>query len=384
MQEDKNRFESLDSLRGIAAITVICSHFNLDYFLGGISTPFKNTPLHIFYDGEAAVVFFFVLSGFVLSYKYLKNGAEKLDKLSLSQFFIARIFRLYPLFWTVLILTALAATQLYHEYRTIPERTWTFWWWRNSFDPGDFLKQASLLYDQGFFINLFGRHNDNLYIPQGWTLETELILSLMVPFMVVLVYRSSYWLIAFVLSTIFLFNAPVYMVHFGMGILLAKYLPQLGSFMLSRKKIFQFLALLVGLFLYSYRYSVAIHFPTQSVLQIILFSPNAVFFFVGAGSVIIILSALHSVRLRKMLSAPLMSAIGKSSYGIYLCHTLILTVFTPMLIYWLNNHGIINSWVIITTGLVFTITVSILLAFILHHLIELPFIRWGKRFQLKS
>ena len=46
------------------------------------------------FNGSDAVSFFFVLSGFVLSYKYLALG----QPLDMKQFYTNRIFRLWPAF----------------------------------------------------------------------------------------------------------------------------------------------------------------------------------------------------------------------------------------------------------------------------------------------
>ena len=267
---------------------------------------------------------------------------------------------------------------MYHGYKTIPERVWTIWWWGNTFTWKGFLMQLSLLNDQSFFVNIFGYDCGDKYVPQAWSLQIELILSLIVPFMVLLVRWRPLWLIIFVIFVLLFFSPPSYIMHFAMGILLAKHLPQVRRFILARGKGLKLFLLLTGLFLYSYRYSVAPYFGTISILQNILFSPNSIHFIVGLGSVIIIICAMYSHRLSKILNVPVMRIIGKSSYGIYLCHTIILTIFTPMAIYYLNKYGITSAPFIVTFAIVFTTVFSILVAYILHYLIELPFIRLGK------
>ncbi|MEH7247503.1 acyltransferase family protein, partial [Neobacillus niacini] len=73
-----NRLEELDSLRGIASLTVVIHHtlLTLPIFLAAhqheqinstIVKIFTNSPLHIIWGGHEAVILFFVLSGFVLS-----------------------------------------------------------------------------------------------------------------------------------------------------------------------------------------------------------------------------------------------------------------------------------------------------------------------------
>lgn len=79
------RFESLDSLRGISAIFVVLFHIPW-------ASHFKFSPFIA--NGWAFVDLFFVLSGFVISYCYIKKLS---DSVSLLKFIIKRFFRLYPL-----------------------------------------------------------------------------------------------------------------------------------------------------------------------------------------------------------------------------------------------------------------------------------------------
>jgi len=77
------RFHTLDALRGIAAIAVMVFHAG------------DNSPLPM-PGGYLAADLFFVLSGFVLAHGY---EARLLDSMSLKAFVIARLRRIYPVFW---------------------------------------------------------------------------------------------------------------------------------------------------------------------------------------------------------------------------------------------------------------------------------------------
>jgi len=72
-----NRFSYMDSVRGLAALSVAIWHFFtalVDYRQPGL---ISTSPLHLLWYGEAAVVFFFIYSGFILSYSYT-NPPQKL------------------------------------------------------------------------------------------------------------------------------------------------------------------------------------------------------------------------------------------------------------------------------------------------------------------
>ncbi|QPC99629.1 acyltransferase family protein [Qipengyuania soli] len=90
---DRKTFETLNGMRGIAALAVATMH--IQWFLG---------PLH---PAIVSVVvdFFFVLSGFVIAYSY---EAELVNGYPRRSFLLARLIRLYPLFFLGLLLGAIS------------------------------------------------------------------------------------------------------------------------------------------------------------------------------------------------------------------------------------------------------------------------------------
>jgi peptidoglycan/LPS O-acetylase OafA/YrhL len=92
------QFETLDGLRGIAAIAVVLFHFETNY---------KGDP--VFPHGYLAVDFFFALSGFVLTFAYQRKLDAGQPTLS---FLKARLIRLYPLY---LLGLGLGTIALHHE-----------------------------------------------------------------------------------------------------------------------------------------------------------------------------------------------------------------------------------------------------------------------------
>lgn len=90
--ETRRRFVEIDSLRGLAALMVAIFHFDIYNSLTS-----NNIVLHswLFVD------FFFVLSGFIISYNY-KNRLLGKDKF--KRFIILRAGRLFPLHLSILLL----------------------------------------------------------------------------------------------------------------------------------------------------------------------------------------------------------------------------------------------------------------------------------------
>ncbi|HYN53306.1 MAG TPA: acyltransferase, partial [Methylotenera sp.] len=108
--KEKNRFDYLDVLRGIAVLAVCIQHI-FGYIYDAYST---NHPLHSYLKfivaesvdwGRFGVVLFFLVSGFIIP-NSLKPGS------SLRKFFVSRIFRLYPAYWAILVLIFISAPYL--------------------------------------------------------------------------------------------------------------------------------------------------------------------------------------------------------------------------------------------------------------------------------
>jgi peptidoglycan/LPS O-acetylase OafA/YrhL len=101
----KLHLKGLDSLRAIAAIVVVVGHIELLKSMFGIDS---YTDLPFFKDtgGHVAVVLFFVLSGFLITTLLLKEK-EKTQTVSLKNFYIRRILRVWPLYFIILACSVL-------------------------------------------------------------------------------------------------------------------------------------------------------------------------------------------------------------------------------------------------------------------------------------
>lgn len=102
------RLTPLDGLRGLASLIIVILHYrNLnDKWNETIinTNPFWDQLILVYKFGWLGVEFFFVLSGFIFFWKYGEMISDK--AISLSNFAILRLTRLYPLHLATLILTA--------------------------------------------------------------------------------------------------------------------------------------------------------------------------------------------------------------------------------------------------------------------------------------
>ncbi|WP_263353637.1 acyltransferase family protein [Acidicapsa acidisoli] len=126
-----SRIPTLDGWRGIAIALVLFDHVQYA-FLGRFSQPWMQT-------GQHGVTIFFVLSGFLITSKFLEGPID------LRSFYIRRVFRLLPVAWTYLAVllilglmshatiaapsAVLASLIFYRNYVLVDNgvSTWHFW-----------------------------------------------------------------------------------------------------------------------------------------------------------------------------------------------------------------------------------------------------------------
>jgi len=102
------RYGQLDSLRGLAACSVVLCHAT-NVLPGVYDDPHRSwwltqTPLALLRAGHAAVIFFFVLSGFVLTLPFLKGPV------SYPSFLARRICRIWIPYATAMVAAVCCAT----------------------------------------------------------------------------------------------------------------------------------------------------------------------------------------------------------------------------------------------------------------------------------
>ncbi len=351
---EENHLRFLDSARGIASFMVFAMHFFEQTFIG-TST---NTYISIFINGRDAVSFFFVLSGFVLSYKYLILGKP----LDIKKFFVSRVFRLWPGYIAAVLLAVVAIFLINNIF------TW------NQFNE-TFVKNASHVYEE---ILLF-RFNNNFY-GAGWTLTIEMIASFIFPFFLVLAIKDvrliQYLLIVFIviIGKNFFFSE-----HFLLGILICSYYPKINNrteIMKSRWFRYRFLFIGLAFVLFSYRYyGQLVHFPTPYT-SVVNFMGWEDFSFSGLASGIFLVSIIYYQNIQRILNAKILVFLGKISYSLYLVHPSIIAMIHRLILPYIRGLG--PRRLLALEGFM-SLVACIGASVLLYYGLELPFIRLGKR-----
>lgn len=100
----RGRLEFLDALRGLAAFAVVCQHAAEALWPG-----YLKFSVTVFRPGEFGVFLFFLCSGFIIPASLERRG-------SLREFWIGRVFRLFPLYLTAVALALISYYALHRFF----------------------------------------------------------------------------------------------------------------------------------------------------------------------------------------------------------------------------------------------------------------------------
>ena len=361
----KTHITYLDSIRGLAALTVINEHFVIAYGL-----PCENpvcqrildySPLHIWWDGGAALSMFFVLSGLVLSLKYFRSGHKPdLHNFNLMPYITGRLFRIWLPYGVIVFISAFLYLHTVESpllKTLLTPSDWIVDMWRsNPLTAKDMVRE-------GFLPSL---PPSVVLLPQAWTLTIELVLSLLLPIGLLLADRGTAWLISFSLYAVFLLGVSPFLLHFLLGLMIARHSTAIAGY-LTRSPWQRRGVLLMGLLFYTS----ASTFPEA-------FGETVIWLNSGLGAGLIILYALSSARTQQVLSHPVLRQIGKVSYSAYLIHMAILICLTPYLLNVLESYTGYHAglWF---GGWLLTLVIVQLLSLLSYYGLEIPSITLGRK-----
>ncbi|WP_168733823.1 acyltransferase family protein [Metabacillus sediminilitoris] len=364
-----NRYEELDSLRGLAALSVFFSHIYLIFNETLLSKLlFEYGLLRGMVAGSEAVTLFFVLSGFVLSIPFYSN-----KDFNYGEFAVKRFCRIYIPYIVAIVITFIFR-EIFYTGKIHGLTDWFNVNWSVSLN-------ANAIIDHLLLLGTFTSNLNNVV----WSLVHEMRISLMFPFIMFLLIKLNMKQgigLAFTLSVMsilfsltadnpFLGTELYYSVHltslFIVGALLAKFRYDIINYLLNLKFKSKMFIFILGLILYLYAHP-------SFVLNILIrdFNPfyRAVIdtWITSIGAAILIIFALSSVRFSKILKNKLVNYLGKISYSLYLYHLAVLFTFIHLF------YNIMPLWVICLISIIGTFIISSCM----YHLIEKPAIKIGK------
>jgi len=364
-----DRFEELDSLRGIAALTVFFSHIYLVFNENIFSKVFfEYGPFRIFTAGSEAVTLFFVLSGFVLSFPFITK-----KPFNYFIYFIKRFCRIY-LPYLAAFLLAFIGWKIFYTMKIIGLSNWFNVNWSQS------LNFSSIL-DHLLLVKTFMSNLNNVI----WSLVHEMRISIFFPVIMFILMRLNFVkgiIFAFLLSVLsvvyFSFTeshfigTEVYVtIHYSaifiIGALLARYkdniLNRISTFN-RRSKLALFLTS-VCLYLYAH----------PSFIINIVYTNFPPFYrtvidswFTSFGAGILIILAISSSLFSKILKNKIIVFLGKISYSLYLTHLTVLFASVHLL------YGNFPMWII----LLIVIAITLIVSSFMYYWVEKPAIKLGK------
>src|SRR5271166_2205987 len=176
------RYSALDAVRGVAALAVVTHHCVLAGLIvipaGAWTAATRYTPLHLFVNGRAAVILFFVLSGFVLSVS-LENA-----RAAYPPFAIRRFCRIYLPYAAMVLLSA--AASVLSPPVAAPAGAWLSHLWGDAVDGGLIIRHL-LMPVAGVDLTL-----DRV----AWSLVHEIRVSMLFPLLWLCVGRAPRLLLA--------------------------------------------------------------------------------------------------------------------------------------------------------------------------------------------
>lgn len=365
MLHNRKHIAYLDSIRGLAALTVISEHFVIAYGL-----PCENSicrqildysPFNIWWDGGAAVSMFFVLSGMVLSLKYYRIGHKPdLSHFNLIHYLISRLFRIWLPYLVVLLISAGLYLQTIHSPMLKTHLAPSDWivdmWYKHPLTVMDMVREGFLLKLPSMVVLL----------PQAWTLTIELVLSLLLPVGLILSERGAVWLVFFSVLMVSLLGVSIFLLHFLMGLMIARHYSAIAEY-LSRHAWQRRLLLLIGLSLY-----------TSGSLFHEQINEAVIWLTSGLGAGLILIYVAGSIRTQAVLATASLHQIGKVSYSAYLIHMAILICLTPHLLKGLEYLST-DRLLLWLGGWSMTIVIVLLFSLVSYHWLETPSMAASRR-----
>ncbi|MCO8609742.1 acyltransferase [Burkholderia multivorans] len=344
-----DRLHELDSLRGLAALGVVCWHYTSMWRvtpLNGIFAPFYS-------HGLLMVDFFFVLSGFVLARAYWNERRRQ----AIGQNFLERVARIYPLHLVMLL--AVVPIEFFLQQRL---------------GPLDYLFKYSDKYH--FILNIFLLNYSSLergfsFNAPAWSISTEIIINAMFFAIITLNRKAATILMAIawgMAATViakhglitsegaFGLNSGIYrtIAGFFLGVGLFKSLEtrlsdrQTGNVLCDAIFLLSIAALLAFM----------VRWPTDHINVAV---------FAAAIFPTIIATAVFGRFSRKALATRPLTFLGEISYSIYLTHfvLLLLTMLVQALLktqFHFENPAILIGF----------LSVTVLASTLTYHFVEMP------------
>jgi peptidoglycan/LPS O-acetylase OafA/YrhL len=320
------RLSFLDTLRGLAIIGVVAVH---------TTQSIPNQFDSVISLGRFGVQLFFLVSAYTMCmmWDYREGESGRVIK-----FYIRRMVRVAPLFWLAIPISLFFGLSV-ALYSDLPA-----------------------VISTALFAHTFFPTSINAVVPGGWSIGVEVVFYVLFPLIYSVVKKNEYAALsgAIILSLVY----GLYVSPFLEQILMNEYGPKLELGVTRDFLYLNFLnqipAFMLGIYLYLYKNSLK---EAKFYLFVMSWLVGAFFVYQNTGDirdflfvlVLLLLALFFFVAMRYNFNTPLMSSLGKESYGIYLSHFFVIELIS-------ESFELNTSLYTFLTTFIFTMVLSYILA----------------------
>lgn len=323
-------FPNLNSIRFIAALAVMIHHIELTKYWFGQPNIYRTSFVGGVF-GQLGIILFFVLSGFLITYLLLLEHRET-DTISIKNFYIRRILRIWPLYYLIITLSLFVIPQIHAM--DVPDYT-------NHLYEHFLLKAGMFI---AFIPNVvYALFTHVPYAEQAWSVGVEEQFYLLWPVLISLVMRMNktmgmllgvigFYTVIKIVAIVLYHNHPESKAiedfyQFWMNFCIdCMAIGGIAAYLLFHKKE-QVLKILYNRYLQITLY-LAIGYITVRGIAVPYF--NYEFYALMFGILILNLSSNPKTVLN--FEYKTMSYLGKISYGLYMYHNIVIAAILQLLL----------------------------------------------------
>jgi peptidoglycan/LPS O-acetylase OafA/YrhL len=361
-------FKNLDGLRAIAALSVIFAH--ISYWFQYPATPFfENLKMILSFNqagGRLGVIFFFVLSGFLITYLMYEEQSQN-SRLGIRNFYVRRVLRIWPLYYATLVVGFIIFPILvsFHGHQHHENANWLWY-----------------LFFGANFDHIYNYFPSTGILGVQWSVCVEEQFYLLWPLVFVAFNKKKYFpfLLIFLIIASDLFyglyasglKAGDY--HFGscfrylafgsiIGYICFHHIGKVKSFLSLINKPFAMIIYMLCLALMFFQYQITHIWPSYDYFYHII----PVLFF----GYVIVDQNFSSSSFFKISQIPTLAWLGKISYGLYLTHMIAINIVLVILPQ--NTSGVILQGFL-------ALGITILISYISYYYFEKYFLSLKTKF----
>jgi len=354
INQSKNSIQlpNLNGLRFFAALVVLISHVELIKSAMGLNNKFRLMErLNL---GGFGVYFFFVLSGFLITYLLLKEK-ERYNSISVKDFYLRRILRIWPLYYLIFLI----------GFFILPHLSII----KLNFYSDHFLKyfNENLILYLFILPNLaFSIFSAVPHIGQSWSIGVEEQFYLFWP-LIIKKLKPTLKLILIILFSIIILKLLFFIIssnfsNFREILIFKKFIAMskfesmiIGAF--GAIILFEKHDKLLSIFLNKklFYFSVLCFFPLNyflfyNVLQ------NGIHVIISFMFLVIILNLVHNPKYKTLFENKILNYLGSISYGIYMYHLIVI----PFVIAFFKtiNDNVLFNFSVYLFSIIFSILIS--------------------------